>query len=327
MKIELDELQQQARKRIILPLDGLKKFDDVEKRVEDLSPVVGIFKVGKETFTRFGPQTIEMINSHGSEVFLDLKYHDIGNTVRGASDAASMPGVAMFNVHASNGYKGMLYAKEAVEKSKYNPKLIGVTILTSMDEASYIHTNMHMLRTLAINSGDKFLRDLEYDLNQFDFLSFFELEKNVDDKTAYNVEINMYNSLKNKFNSLKQKYPILKDLINKGVEHYAHLSERAGLDGVVCSAADLKAIRNGLPFDFNYVNPGIQHPSKQSTNEQKRVLTPYNAIQEGATYLVIGRAITEPITDEQKRNNYKVTKEMQQQAGLDVINDMVPALK
>jgi orotidine-5'-phosphate decarboxylase len=326
MEIKLNELQEKAREKVILPLDGLAKFEDAERRVKTLSPVVGIFKVGKESYTRFGPQIIDMVNHYGSEVFLDLKYYDIGNTLKGAADAASRPGVAMFNVHAASGYKGMRYVREAVDKSEYSPKVLGVTVLTSFDEASYIHTNMHFLNTLHNYSGDKSLERLENRLTKFDFYSLLELERLVDSKEADEEVVKEYKEIKSDFVRIKNDYPVLNEVIKAGVKHYSTITARAGLDGVVCSAADLDEIRGGLPSDFEYVTPGIVHPFFGLGNEQKRVLTPYDAMQAGSTYLVVGRAITDPRTDSQKREGYELTEDMQLKAGLDILDDMVQGM-
>jgi orotidine-5'-phosphate decarboxylase len=107
--------------------------------VEELSPLVGRFKVGKESFTRFGPEIVELVRDHGAGVFLDLKYHDIPNTVKGAARAATELGVAMFNVHAMGGLAMMKAAREGVEEvageSSTAPKVIAVTVLTSIDAA------------------------------------------------------------------------------------------------------------------------------------------------------------------------------------------------
>ncbi|RZB32479.1 MAG: orotidine-5'-phosphate decarboxylase [Desulfobacteraceae bacterium Eth-SRB1] len=133
---ELNEKEEAARKMICLPLDGLKSMDEIKSRVEELNPVVGLFKIGKETFTRFGPAAVNLVQSYGSEVFLDLKYHDIPNTVRGAAVAASELGVEIFDVHASGGLEMMKAAVTGVLEAdvKKKPKVIGVTILTSIDK-------------------------------------------------------------------------------------------------------------------------------------------------------------------------------------------------
>ena len=135
--IELTAKEEEARKRVCLPLDNLNSLDEVKARVEELSPFVGLFKIGKESFTRFGPKVVELVKGYGSGVFLDLKYHDIPNTVKGAAKAAAELGVFMFNVHASGGRAMMRAAmdgvREAEEAGMRAPKVTAVTVLTSID--------------------------------------------------------------------------------------------------------------------------------------------------------------------------------------------------
>lgn len=229
--IRLTEKEEEARKMVCLPLDGLATIGDVRDRVEELSPVAGLFKIGKETFTRFGPNVVEVVQNYGSDVFLDLKYHDIPNTVKGAADAASRLGVYMFNVHASGGLEMMEVAVEGARNGaeKYGvavPKITAVTVLTSIDQ-------------------------------------------------------NILN------NQLRIPGKVEDQVLN-----LAQLANKAGLDGIVCSAADLYAIRDKLPDDFMYVTPGIKGPKTSAGADQKRVFTPGNAVQDGSSILVIGRAIT-----------------------------------
>ncbi len=229
----LTEKEIEARKRVCLPLDGLNTLEEVKAMVEELSPVVGLFKIGKESFTRFGPEVVRLVHDNGAEVFLDLKYHDIPNTVKGAAKAATKLGVYMFNVHASGGSEMMKAAvagvKEAVDESKDNcrkPKIIAVTILTSIDDE------------------------------------------------IMNTELNIPGKVEDQ------------------VLCFAQLTNASELDGIVCSAADLYAIKDKLPEDFMYVTPGIKGPNTQAGSDQKRVFTPGNAVKDGSTILVIGRAIT-----------------------------------
>ncbi|MBW2968110.1 orotidine-5'-phosphate decarboxylase [Candidatus Woesearchaeota archaeon] len=248
--VRLTDKEQEARMKVCLPLDGLKTLEEVEQRVKELSPVVGLFKIGKESFTRFGPEVVRTVKDRGAEVFLDLKYHDIPNTVRGAARAATQMGVYMFNVHASGGVEMMKAAREGAQEatSQYGlrmPKVIGVTILTSIDQ--------QML----------------------------------------NNELRVYDSVASQ------------------VLHLARLAQTAGLDGVVCSAADLYAIKDKLPRGFMFVTPGIKGPNTPAGEDQKRVFTPGNAVSDGSSILVIGRAITGPATSEERV-----------QAGLDVLRDM-----
>ncbi|MEA3248398.1 MAG: orotidine-5'-phosphate decarboxylase [Nanoarchaeota archaeon] len=136
--MKLTEKEEQARKMVCLPLDGLATIGDIKARVEELSPVVGLFKIGKETYTRFGPEAVKVVQGYGADVFLDLKYHDIPNTVMGSAEAASELGVYIFNVHASGGLEMMKAAVEGAREGarKYRtrlPKMVGVTVLTSID--------------------------------------------------------------------------------------------------------------------------------------------------------------------------------------------------
>jgi orotidine-5'-phosphate decarboxylase len=139
MEIKLTDKEQEARKKVCLPLDGLYTLGELEKRVDELSPVVGLFKIGKESFTRFGPDAVGIVQDYGANVFLDLKYKDIPNTVRGAASAAAELGVYMFNVHATGGVKMMEAAVDGAAMGAYAsgndyPLITAVTILTSIDE-------------------------------------------------------------------------------------------------------------------------------------------------------------------------------------------------
>jgi orotidine-5'-phosphate decarboxylase len=225
---KLTKKQKRAREKICLPLDNLHSLKEIKNLVKELSPFVGIFKIGKETYTRFGPEAVKIVHAHGSKVFLDLKYHDIPNTVKGAAKAATDLGVHIFNVHASGGLEMMKAALQGIKESKKlkKPKVIAVTMLTSLDK------------------------------------------------------------------EIMNKQLKLKGKIEYQVLHLAKLAKKSGLDGIVCSANDLKAIKNKLPKKFMFVTPGIKGPSTNAGKDQKRVSSPKNAIKNGSTILVIGRAIT-----------------------------------
>ncbi len=225
---ELSENEKIARSKVCLPLDNLKTLEEVKALVEELSPVVGLFKIGKESFTRFGPEVVKMVQLYGSDVFLDLKYCDIPNTVKGAASAAAKLGVYMFNVHAFGGLAMMKAAVQGIEEAgvKNKPKVIAVTVLTSIDQS------------------------------------------------VMNNELNIQGSVEDQ------------------VLRFAKLAEKAGLNGVVCSAADLHVIKDKLPEDFMFVTPGIKGPNTPAGADQKRVFTPDNAVKDGSSVLVIGRAIT-----------------------------------
>ncbi len=239
MIMELTEKQRLAREKVCLPLDNLNTIEEIKERLNELSPYVGLFKIGKESFTRFGPQVVKLVHDYGSEVFLDLKYHDIPNTVKGAAKAATELGVYMFNIHASGGLEmckaALVGAKEVSEANNSRmPKVIAVTILTSLD------------------------------------------------KEILNNELNVQGE------------------VEEQVLRLAKLTNDAKLDGIVCSAADLYAIKDKLPEDFMFVTPGIKAPSGAIGSDQKRVFTPGNAVQDGSSILVIGRAITGHKTSEER---------------------------
>jgi len=248
--ITLTEKEQQARERVCLPLDGLTTLNDLADRVNELSPVVGLFKIGKESFTRFGPDAVRLVMDRGAKVFLDLKYHDIPNTVRGAAMAASKLGVYMFNVHASGGLEMMKAARQgAYDNLTAVPKIVAVTVLTSIDQPI---------------------------LN----------------------------------NQLRVPGTVEDQVLN-----YAQLANEAGLDGIVCSAQDLYAIRSKLPSQFMYVTPGIKGTRTPAGDDQKRVFSPGRAIRDGSSILVVGRAITDPKTPSERL-----------QAGYEILQDMAAYL-
>jgi orotidine-5'-phosphate decarboxylase len=229
--IELNEKESEARKKVCLPLDGLHTIEEVRQRVQELAPYVGLFKVGKESFVRFGPEVVRLVREAGSEVFLDLKFHDIPNTVRGAAEAAVELGVFMFNIHASGGLEMMRAAVQGAAAAAQRtrrpaPRVVAVTVLTSLDQ---------------------------------DILN----------------------------KQLRVPGPVEAQVL-----HLATLARQAGCDGIVCSAADLYAIRSGLPDDFLFVTPGIEGPRTPAGADQKRVFTPGRALRHGSSILVIGRAIT-----------------------------------
>jgi len=213
--------------RIIVALDTHNKAA-CEKLISDLSGVIKIFKIGSELFNSFGARVVEYTLGSGAQVFLDLKFHDIPNTVAQASRIASRLGVQMFNVHTSGGGKMMEAARKAVqqENPSQKPLVLGVTILTSLDE------------------------------------------KNMQE--IYGKEI-----------SLKDK-----------VLQLAKSAKDSGLDGVVASAKEVTMIKKELGKDFVVVTPGVR-PSWSEKGDQKRVVTPKEAFELGADYIVIGRPVTQ----------------------------------
>lgn len=250
MGLILNAKEELARSKVCLPLDGLATLEELKARVKELSPVVGLFKIGKESYTRFGPAAVRAVNESGGKVFLDLKYHDIPNTVKGAASAATELGVFMFNVHASGGIAMMKAAAEGAKESSAKtgleaPKIVAVTMLTSIDQK------------------------------------------------VMNEELRIAGT------------------VEEQVLNLAQLAQKAGLDGVVCSSADLNAIKNKLPAGFMFVTPGIQGISTSAGYDQKRVFSPGNAIEDGATILVVGRAITAPKTAEERvKSGYEILQDM-----------------
>ncbi len=227
---ELSAKERTAREMVCLPLDGLHSLGEVKGMVEELSSFVGLFKVGKESFTLFGPSVVELVQDHGAGVFLDLKYHDIPNTVKGAARAATELGAVLFNVHASGGSAMMAAARQGVEEANppggRTPKVIAVTVLTSIDEE------------------------------------------------ILNTECGVPGAVEDQ------------------VLHLAKLTESAGLDGIVCSAADMHALKGKLNPSFLFVTPGIKGTTTPAGEDQKRVLSPGRAVAAGSSLLVVGRAIT-----------------------------------
>jgi len=193
--------------------------------VDKLEPGSCRLKVGKEMFTRLGPRFVESLSAKGFDVFLDLKFHDIPNTVAGACAAACDLGVWMVNVHASGGRRMMEAAKEAIDKSSHQPLLIAVTILTSLDTD---------------------------DIHEIGF----------------------------------QGSPA------ENVHSLASLSQQAGVDGIVCSPKEVVSLRKSFSDDFVLVTPGIR-PAGSAADDQRRTMTPAEAIQAGSSYLVMGRPITQ----------------------------------
>lgn len=215
--------------KIIFALD-LEHFREAQHWVSLLKDRVGLFKVGKQLFTHAGPKVIDMIRQKGQRVFLDLKFHDIPNTVAKAGEEATKLNVTMFNLHALGGFEMMrktVEASRAIAKSIGVPKplILAVTILTSMDEDT--------LKEVGVQG------------------------------------------------------PLLEE-----VGRLAQLSVKAGVDGVVASPQEIGIIRQRCGEDFLIVTPGIRLPSEKK-DDQKRTLSPKEAIMAGANYLVIGRPIKE----------------------------------
>ena len=209
---------------VIVALD----FDNLQAALalaEQLDPTQCRVKVGKELFTRAGPELVKKLVTLGFDVFLDLKFHDIPNTTAKAISAAADLGVWMTNVHASGGSRMMMAAKQALEQQGSSMLLIGVTVLTSMDDSDIAELG------IGRSPADQVL-------------------------------------------------------------HLANLAANSGLDGVVCSAMEAAALKAELGADFKLVTPGIRWP-ENAADDQRRVVSPQEAMTLGSDYLVIGRPITQ----------------------------------
>jgi orotidine-5'-phosphate decarboxylase len=209
--------------RVIVALDYPDRVTAMAL-VERLQPGLCRLKVGKELFTRAGPQLVEDLAARGFEVFLDLKFHDIPNTVASACHAAADLGVWMLNVHALGGERMLLAAREGCARAGRAPLLVAVTILTSMGAQDLAAVG------LAGSPEENVLR-------------------------------------------------------------LATLVHGCGLDGVVCSSRETAVLRERVGPGFLLVTPGIR-PAGSQQDDQRRVMTPQQAISSGASYLVIGRPVT-----------------------------------
>jgi len=221
-------MQLTVKERLVLALD-VDDFKKAEELVGKLNDYVGVFKIGSQLFTAEGAKVVNMINERGSKVFLDLKFHDIPNTVARAAEVAAKLGVYIFDVHTSGGYEMMKAAAEATKKISLalgirKPIILGVTLLTSINQEI--------------------------------------LEKEIG----------------------------IKKRLEEQVVHLAKLAKTAGLDGVVASSWEVKEIRKACGEDFVILTPGIR-PTGKSSDDQKRVMTPQEAIKLGSDFLVIGRPI------------------------------------
>jgi orotidine-5'-phosphate decarboxylase len=211
---------------IALDVDRIAQADTL---VQQLAPHVGGFKVGKQLFVSEGPAAVAPIVDRGLRLFLDLKFHDIPNTVAGAVRAGTRLGAWMMTVHASGGHDMLKAARDAAHEEAATtggtrPLIVGVTVLTSLDNA----------RLAEVGAGDG---------------------------------------------------------VRAQVQRLAALAQKAGIDGVVASPQEIGLIRETCGPDFAIVTPGIR-PASSSKDDQARTMTPREAVQAGASYLVIGRPIT-----------------------------------
>lgn len=213
-----------SKSKIIVALD-YNNAATANQFVDSISPELCKLKVGKELFTLAGPDFVSGLVNKGFDVFLDLKFHDIPNTVASAVKVAADLGVWMTDVHASGGRRMMEGAKNALEQRDSDMLLIAVTVLTSFDQN---------------------------DMNELGFNCSPEEQ----------------------------------------VHRLASLAKSSGMDGVVSSAMEAPALRQALGDEFALVTPGIR-PASAAGDDQRRVVTPSQAMANGSSYLVIGRPITQ----------------------------------
>jgi orotidine-5'-phosphate decarboxylase len=218
-----------ASEKIIVALD-VETLEQAQELVGCLSNTVGAFKIGKQLFTRCGPEAVAMVHAAGGRVFLDLKYHDIPTTVAKAGCEAMRSGVFMFNVHALGG-SAMIGAtvkavrEMAIKTGTPAPLILAVTVLTSMAES---------------------------DLTEIG----------------------------------------IREPVEQVVVRLARLAQAAGADGVVASPREIRLIKEACGPEFIVVTPGIR-PASSAQDDQKRIMTPAQAVQAGADFMVIGRPITQ----------------------------------
>ena len=215
------------RNPILVALD-VPAVDAALKLVEQLAPAVGGFKIGSELFTSAGPDIVRRVRERGALVFLDLKFHDIPNTVAKSVAAAVQLDVQMLTVHTSGGMEMLKAAEQSAQETAWRagrtpPLVLGVTVLTSLDAGA--------------------LKEIGLDAN-----------------------------------------------VDYQVRRLAAVATRAGLRGLVCSPLEIVALRKILPAQVQLVTPGIRTGSEKA-DDQKRTLTPREAIAMGANWLVIGRPI------------------------------------
>ncbi|MGB6339759.1 MAG: orotidine-5'-phosphate decarboxylase [Candidatus Aminicenantaceae bacterium] len=239
------EHQENLAKKIIVALDV--DTEEEALRLTEQLPESEVFKVGLNLFTAKGPSLFKKLQSQNKKVFLDLKLHDIPNTVAGAVRVGTRHGVYMMTLHTSGGKEMMeravsAAAEEATKLGTERPLLVGVTVLTSL--------KAEHLRTIGIESD-----------------------------------------------------------IEEQVLKLAALAQEAGLDGVVCSPQEIELVKGERGLEFLVVAPGIR-PAWAAAQDQKRILTPAQAVRKGADYIVIGRPI---IKDPNPRNAFqKILEELSQ---------------
>lgn len=242
--------------RIIVALD-VEVFK-IKTLIEDLIPHVNYFKVGLKLISAGeSQQVVEFIHGVGGKVFYDGKLNDTPSTIMEASKEIRKKGVEMFNLHCLSGSAGMIAAREGVNKAFPVDQTI-------MVDYKILHTEPKILGVTILTS------------HNYDSL----------------VEIGVFEKI-NIFDAAQDICPIQKERIEKLVTRLALLAQDNGLDGVIASPHEIKAIRNYCQPEFLVVTPSVR-PTWAEVNDQKRVMTPKEAIQAGAGQLVIGRPITQP---------------------------------
>jgi orotidine-5'-phosphate decarboxylase len=217
-----------ANKNPIIAALDVPSAEQALKLAEQIAPAVGAFKIGKELFVSAGPDIVKRVRATGASVFLDLKFHDIPNTVARAVAAAIRLDVQMITLHASGGGEMMRAAEQSARDTAQAlglpvPLVLGVTVLTSSSSETLAETGCEA--------------DTE-----------------------------------------------------KQVLRLAQLAVKSGVRGLVCSPLEIAALRKILPGEVQLVTPGIRTGSEKA-DDQKRTLSPREAMQAGANWLVVGRPI------------------------------------
>jgi len=228
MKTEIQNPKLSVKDRLVLALD-IDSDREALGIVDEVKGSVGLFKVGHQLFTAYGPDIVRRIIGRGGKVFLDLKYHDIPATVAKASAEAVKLGASIFNVHALGGLDMMKAAAESARETADKlgvpvPVTLAVTVLTSMDEKN-----------------------------------------------------------------MRKELKIMRSL-QREVGHLARLAQRAGMHGVVASPQEIKMLRRAVRGSFVILTPGVR-PAWAGKDDQKRTMTPAEAVAAGADYIVIGRPV------------------------------------
>jgi orotidine-5'-phosphate decarboxylase len=240
-------MEQLAKNKLIVALD-VETASEALNLFSALKDVAGMFKIGSQLFTASGAGLVREIVTAGGRIFLDLKFHDIPNTVAAAGVEAARLGVSIFDVHACGGSEMMRRTAEAVTETalregRTRPLIIGITVLTSSDDSTLAETG---------------------------FLSS----------------------------------------TTEQVGRMTRLADASGLDGIVASPHEVKLVRETAGrSDFVIVTPGVR-PSGAASNDQRRVMTPADAVRAGADYLVVGRPILK--APDPALAAHRIIEEMQQ---------------